>query len=113
MQAAGRKVRQRASVVYDAAVGTAGGKEIVDDKSYRDKGGKRMADERFQKCMMTWYFSIRRVDTKHLVDDLTKLEFSLAELAYVDMEVRRSNVQLPPCLTVCHDLAVVAQEWVL
>ena len=46
-----------------------------------------MADERFQKCMMTWYFSIRRLATKYLVDDLAKLEFSQAELAYIDMEV--------------------------
>ena len=80
-------VRERAAAVYGQAVGTAGGQAIVGDKSYRDKGGDRMADERFQKCMTTWYFSIRRVPTKYLVNDLSKLEFSLAELAYIDMEV--------------------------
>lgn len=87
LQVAGRKVRERASMVYSAAGGSTIWKEIVSDESYRDRGGERMADERFQQCMMTWYFSIRRLPTKHLVDDLSKLEFSVTELAYVDMEV--------------------------
>lgn len=86
---AGRKVRERAALVYGLAVGSAGGAAIVGDTSYRDKVGERMADERFQKCMMTWYFCIRRLRTKHIIDDLAMLEFSLAELAYIDMEVRR------------------------
>ena len=60
---------------------------MVTDKSYRDKVGARMADERVQKCLMTWYFSVRRTPTKHVIDDLLRLEFSVAELAYVDMEV--------------------------
>lgn len=87
LQASGRKVRERASLAYSLEAGSAGGKEMVADKSYRDNGVMRMADVRFQKCLMTWYFSVRRTPTKHITEDLSKLEFSVAELAYVDMEV--------------------------
>lgn len=87
LQASGRKVRERASLAYSLEGGSAGGKEMVADKSYRDQGMTRMADVRFQKCLMTWYFSVRRTPTKNITEDLSKLEFSVAELAYVDMEV--------------------------
>lgn len=87
LQAAGRKVRETAVTVYGNAVGSAGGKEIIADKTYRDHAGNRMADTRFKKCMETWYFSVRRLPAKHIVNDLSKLEFSRAELAYIDMEV--------------------------
>lgn len=87
MHVAARKVRECAMREYSAAVGAAGGEEILQDRSYRDKAGVRMADERFQKCLMMWYFTIRRLDTKYVVNDLSKLEFCQAELAFVDLEV--------------------------
>ena len=36
LQASGRKVRERASLAYGLEGGSAGGKEMVTDKSYRD-----------------------------------------------------------------------------
>lgn len=87
VQSTGRKVRETAVTAYGSAVGSAGGREIIADKTYRDNGRQRMADARFQKCMQTWYFSIRRMPAKHITDDLSKMEFSRAELAYIDMEV--------------------------
>jgi len=87
LQASGRKVRETAVTAYGTAVGSAGGREIVADKTYRDHAGKRMAEARFKKCMETWYYSIRRLPAKHIMNDLSQLEFSQAEVAYIDMEV--------------------------
>ena len=82
------QVRQAVCRQY-GEVGSVGAVAIVDDKTYRDKDGMRMADERFQACIAAYYIQIRRVKAQHLPDvqDLGKLEFTLEELALVDLEV--------------------------
>lgn len=85
-------VRKVASTLYgDSENGSEGKVEIVRDKTYRDKAGIRMADERFKMCLLEWYCSIRRVGMmlKNSFLDISKLEFTRAELALVDLEVQR------------------------
>lgn len=91
LHASSAAVRMATASSYgESAAGSVGKRAIVNDSTYRDKDGKRMGDERFQSCAMAWYVSIRRVDARMLDDfqDISKLEFTRAELALVDMEVR-------------------------
>lgn len=90
LHAAAGAVRIAVSSSYgESDPGSLGKQEIVNDATYRDKDGKRMHDERFQSCLLAWYMSIRRVETRIAKDfqDISKLEFSQEELALVDMEV--------------------------
>lgn len=84
-------VRKLATTLYGASEnGSIGKVQIVDDLSYRDKDGLRMGDERFQQCLLEWYCNIRRVSASLRTSDfqdITKLEFTRAEVALVDMEV--------------------------
>lgn len=84
-------VRKLATTLYGASENGSQGKlQIIEDLTYRDKDGYRMADDRFQQCLLEWYCTIRRVPSALRMSDLndiTKLEFTRAELALLDLEV--------------------------
>lgn len=76
LHAASAAIRKATTSAYgDSASGSIERIQIVEDLSHRDKDGKRMADVRFQLCILAWYTSIRRVDARMLDDfqDITKL----------------------------------------
>lgn len=96
LHAASAAIRLAVVTAYgDSAQGSYGKQQIVQDLTYRDEDGKRMGDERFQSCARAWYVSIRRVDSRllHEFQDISKMEFTRAELALVDMEVCNTALQ--------------------
>lgn len=86
-------VRKLATTLYgESENGSPGKLQIVQDLTYRDRNGVRMGDDRFQKCLLEWYCNIRRVPSSLRTSDfqdISKLEFTRAEVALLDLEVSK------------------------
>ncbi|GLC52226.1 hypothetical protein PLESTB_000597500 [Pleodorina starrii] len=91
-------VRTAAIVAYGLAPSTSGSghepggevaKALLDDNSYRDKPDKRLAAPEFQQCAHAWYVAARRIRKGWKVD-LELAEFTLEEMACIDLQVRRT-----------------------
>ncbi|GLC47440.1 hypothetical protein PLESTB_001734100 [Pleodorina starrii] len=91
-------VRMAAIVAYGLSPSTSGSghepggevaKALLDDNSYRDKPGKRLAAPEFQQCAHAWYVAARRIRKGWKVD-LELAEFTLEETACIDLQVRRT-----------------------
>ncbi|GLC53453.1 hypothetical protein PLESTB_000751600 [Pleodorina starrii] len=91
-------VRTAAIAAYGLAPSTSGSghepggevaKALLDDNSYRDKPDKRLAAPEFQQCAHAWYVAARRIRKGWKVD-LELAEFTLEEMACIDLQVRRT-----------------------
>jgi hypothetical protein len=60
---------------------------MLEDSSYRDKPGKRLGAPEFQQCTHAWYITARRIRKGWKVS-LELAEFTLEELACIDLQVR-------------------------
>ncbi len=83
----------------------AAAKEMVDDHTYRDRGDTKMGNRAFCAALKVYYKGIRRIGKKCKEElALEDMEFSLEEIALVDLQVGTPhNGRLCQCCVCVHE----------